>query len=234
MLSSGNGSVRAVAEKRRGGRKATGMTSPGRGSAEDAAHRKEIGEFVEPLDQGVNRAGIVPAGGGPNDRDDRRRMFLGKQRLGKRWTEVITNVEAGVFTWDEFVATLDASEISRGQLKDKDGKFRGRPPAFVPRGFYDACTKELLKRGRSEWEKAYLGALEAMTKIATKEGAKDADRIKAAQIVIERIEGKTPDKVEIKMSDPFSDLVEGAIAQISEDAAIANAQDYFERMDRDV
>lgn len=207
--------------------------SPGERTG-NAEHRNEIGEFVEQYDTGVNRAGIVPAGGGPNEVDPRRRVFLGKMRLGKRWSEILMAVEDGAFTWDELVATLDASEIARGQIKDKNGRFGGRPPAMVPRGFYDACTKELMKRGRSEYEKAYLVAVKAMADIAAgKEiGAKPADKIKAAQFVIERLEGKTPDRVEIKMDNPFGDLVSGAIAEINEDAAIANAQDYLERMER--
>lgn len=222
-------------EKRRG-RKINHFPGATQG---DPKERKEAGEFVKEFDTGRNRGGIVPAGGvmdsikDENGRvDKRKRIYLGEQRLGKRWSEIIMAVNAGEFTWDEFVATLDSSEIARGQLKDKAGHFRGRPPALVPRGFFDACRKELMKRAQSEYEKAYLAAIEAMTKIAKGEemGAKPADKIKAAQFIIERLEGKTPERVEIKMSDPFADLVEGAIAQVSEDAAIANAQSYLERL----
>lgn len=218
-------------QKRTGRRPAS---SPGR--TENAVSRKEAGEFVERYDEGTQRAGMVPDGGRPDDVDPRRRLYLGKQRLGKRWSEIIIAVEEGVFTWDEFVATLDDSEIARGQLKDKDGKFRGRPPSLVPRGFFDACTKVLMKRARSEWEKAYLGSVEAMAQIALgkQPGAKVSDVIKASQFVIERMEGKTPEKVEVKISDPFGDMVAGAIAEVSEDAAIANAHEYLERMGSNV
>jgi hypothetical protein len=220
-----------VAEKIRGGRKAQPSLSPGRGTAEDAEARQEAGDFVAQYDVGKNRGGMVPAGGGPNEVDPRRRIFLGKHRLGKRWSEVIMAVNDGVFTWDEFVETLDDTEIARGQLKDKAGRFRGRPPTMVPRAFFDACQKVLVKRARSEYEKAYLEAIKAMTTIAKGEelGAKPADKIKAAQFIIERLEGKAPEKLEVKISNPFEDMISGAIAEVSEDAAIANAQEYLSR-----
>lgn len=207
-----------------------------------AKDRKEIGEYVG--DDGIakNRGGIVPAPGRPTSTvknadgtaaDPRRRMYLGKQRLGKRWTEIITAVDEGVMTWEEFVNTLSANEIARGQLRDKNGNFSGRPPAYVPRGFFDACQKVLMERGRKEWEKAYLAAVEALGDIASgkEPGAKVSDKIKAASLVIERLEGKAPEKIEVKISNPFQDLVEGVIAEAAEDAAIANAQDYYERLD---
>lgn len=193
---------------------------------------RTIEDYMAPLDSHRNRAGIVPPPGAPPPDDMRRRMFLGKHRLGKRWTEIILAVQDGCFTWEEFVETLDASEIARGQLKDKYGRFRGRPPTFVPRAFFEACTRELYRRGRMEYEKAYLAAVETLTEIS-RDGRKDADRIKAATFIIERLEGKAPEKVEIKVSDPFSDLVDGAIASIQEEAAIANAHNYFERMGSD-
>jgi len=211
--------------------------SPGRLGHSEA--RREAGEAVQHNDTDVNRGGLVPMGG-VNDKfkgedgkpiDPRRRIFLGKSRLGKRWSEVILAVNDGVFTWDEFVGTLSASELARGQLKDKGGRFRGRPPAFVPRGFHDACVAELLRRGKEEWQKAYLAAVKVMGEISEGEiPAKPADRIKAAQFIVERLEGKTPQPLEIKMSDPFTDMLAGAVASVEEDARIANAQDYMERM----
>lgn len=226
-------------KRRPSARQSQAPISPGDRTA-DSASRKEIGKYVETLDTATNRAGIVPAGGHPDSAvDPRRRLYLGKQRLGKRWSEILIAVNDGVFTWEEFVETLDASEIARGQLKDKRGNFTGRPPQLVPRGFFDACQKVLLKRARQEYEKAYLLAIETMTSLAT---GKDADgneilgvkpeaKMKAAQFVIERMEGKTPEKVEVKVSNPFQDMVAGVIAEVAEDAAIANAQDYYNRIE---
>ena len=182
---------------------------------------------AEPV--GRNIGDMVPKGG-VNDKDgyDPRVRKVIKIRAGKRWSEVITNVKDGQFTWEEFVGTLSPTELARGQLKDKTGGFRGRPPALVPAAFHNACIRELMMRGQVAYRTHYMDAIKAMTDIATAEFGKPADRIKAAQFVIERLEGKVPERLEISQANPMDAIISGIIAQ-AEDAAIANAQDYLER-----
>lgn len=176
--------------------------------------------------------GLVPEPGrlGRKEIDERRRRRLKPVKLGKRWSEIVDDIQAGAYTWAEFVETLDPTELARGQLKDKNGEFKGRPPAIVPRAFHDACIRELISRGKTLYQENYVQAINAMTEIA-QNGDKDSDRIKAAQFVIERLEGKVPDKVEISQSDPFKEMIAGAVAEVAEDAAIANAQRYMDRME---
>ena len=112
---------------------------------------------------------------------------------------------------------------------DKNVTFVGRPPSYVPKAFHDACIRELLGRGRMLYKENYVKAIEAMTQIANSKTAKEADRIKAATFVIERLEGKVPDKLEISASDPWQQIISGIIAEVDEEQ-IANAQDYLNRV----
>lgn len=182
---------------------------------------------AEPV--GRNIGGMVPPGG-INDKVGYDPRVRGRIviRQGKRWTEIINNIKDGQYTWTEFVSTLSPTELARGQLKDKDGKFRGRPPAMVPSAFHNACIRELMERGQKAYRENYLDAIKAMTMIANSTVAKDTDRIKAAQFVIERLEGKVPDRLTIAMENPMDSLINGILAT-AEDAAIINAQDYLER-----
>lgn len=180
----------------------------------------------------VNRGGIVPEGGAAAEDGDHRKRYRMKYagRLGKRWSEIIQAVQNGEHTWSDFVETLSPEELARGQLKDKNGTFLGRPPAFVPRAFHDACIRELLARGKVLYKENYVKAIQAMTDIANSPTAKESDRIKAATFVIERLEGKVPERVEISAADPWQQIISGIIAEVDEEE-IANAQAYLSRME---
>lgn len=173
----------------------------------------------------------VPEGGGKAEDGDHRRRYRMKYagRLGKRWSEIIQAVQNGEYSWDEFVESLTPEELARGQLMNKNGEFTGRPPNFVPRAFHDACVRELLGRGRILYKENYVKAIQAMTDIAASPNAKEADRIKAATFVIERLEGKVPERLEIAAADPWQQVISGIIAEV-EDDQIANAQQYLNRM----
>lgn len=199
---------------------------------EGRANLEEQPTNVVPIHKGEDRGGLVPVGGGKAEDGDHRKRYNMKYagRLGKRWSEIIQAVKNKEYTWEQFVESLTAEELARGQLMDKNGEFRGRPPSFVPRAFHDACVRELLGRGRMLYKENYLKAIQAMTEIATSPVAKEADRIKAATFVVERIEGKVPDKLEIGVVDPWQQIISGIIAE-ADPEAIANAQDYLNRMD---
>jgi hypothetical protein len=168
-----------------------------------------------------------PPGQSDLDGDHRRRAYL---RLGKRWTEVFNDVKFGHYTWEEFVAGLDNEELARGQLKDKDGTFRGRPPSMIPRAFYNACVRELMDRGSVRWRANYVGAIDVMTQIAGDPTVKPEVRLKAAQFVVERIEGKVPERIIVTEADPWQEGIDGLLTDV-EDATIAHAQQYLARSD---
>jgi len=177
----------------------------------------------------VNKGDLVPPSGVPDYTvDPRKRKRLKFSRLGKRWSEITEAVKTGEYTWEEFTETLSPEELARGQLKDKHGGFLGRPPSFVPRAFHDACVRELLSRGKVLYKENYIACIHAMTEIAGDPAAKEGDRIKAAQFVIERLEGKVPDRLEIAAADPWQSIISGIVAEV-EDDQIARAQDYLNR-----
>lgn len=139
-------------------------------------------------------------------------------------------------TMEEFVAQLSPEELVRGQIKDSGGRFRGAPPQWVPRAFHRACITELMKRGKFLWQENYLKAIETMTDIAAGKGpagrmATPTERLKAAQFVIERLEGKVPEVLHITDEKPWEAMLDGIVAEVSDEAvergvrALAGAQE---------
>jgi hypothetical protein len=131
-------------------------------------------------------------------------------------------INAGEMTMQQFVETLSPEELVRGQLKDHEGRFRGRPPAWVPAEFYQACIRQLLKSGEQMWREAFFESIKTFTQIAQDPNVDTKDRLRAAQYVIERVAGKTPEKVEVTVQQPWEALIGGIVAE-AEDEAIARA-----------
>lgn len=140
----------------------------------------------------------------------------------KKLVNVMDQIDAGTLTMAEFVATLSPEELVRGQLKDHEGRFRGRPPKWIPAEFYQECVRQLLRKGDVMWREAFFESIKTFTAIAQDERVDPKDRLKAAQYVIERVAGKTPDKVEVSVVQPWEQIIGGIVAE-AEDEAIARA-----------
>jgi hypothetical protein len=145
-----------------------------------------------------------------------RQRKLGRVRIARSWGRMLKAMEAGQMTMAEFVETLDAEELVRGKLKNKNGDFSGANPAWVPREFHRACIRELMRRGQTLWQGNYLQAIEAMTKVATGQvkGVTPGEMIRAAQFVIERIEGKVPERVQVVEDSPWQVIINDIVAQV--------------------
>jgi hypothetical protein len=125
------------------------------------------------------------------------------------------------------IEEMDDEEIARAQFRSADGTFRGRPPKTVPRTFAQQVTRELLRRGESSVRRYFLASIQTLGEIAT-EGEKDSDRVRAANLLIERVAGKVPERVVVSEGVPEW---EGAMDDLSavEDEKIKRAQEVLGR-----
>jgi hypothetical protein len=151
-----------------------------------------------------------------------RTVLKGKVRMSRAWVRMYKIMEETGMTMEEFVKTLSVEELVRGEFRDSGGHFRGRPPKWVPRQFHRACLTELMARGKRLWQENYLKAIEAMTEIAQGTGAgalaTPGERIKAAQFVIERMEGKVPERLHITDDKRYEIVLDGIVAEVPEAA----------------
>lgn len=166
-----------------------------------AEERRPKGDFPAPRNED------------PTPRVQKRRT---KIRMGEKWTKVLDQMEADGTTMEDFVKTLTPEELARGQLKNDDGSFRGAPTKWVPSEFHRACVRELMTRGKVLYQSNYIEAIQAMTTIATTPSVDVGSRIRAAQFVIERIEGKVPERLEVGVSEPWQELLTGIVATVPE------------------
>lgn len=98
------------------------------------------------------------------------------------------------------VHDLDDEEVMRGQIRAKDGSFRGRPPTVVPREFATAIQERQRAIVMEELGAMVLPAMRTLMEIMNKQHPQpgDAARVKAAQLVLERNLGRVPETINLK------------------------------------
>jgi hypothetical protein len=67
--------------------------------------------------------------------------------------------------------------------------------------------KELLRRGQGQFDSMYVDAIKVLHSVAM-HGEQDSARVKAAELLIQRVAGKTPDKIELHSADPWQDILD--------------------------
>lgn len=133
-------------------------------------------------------------------------------RIGKANTRIITGQE-DLSEWDE-------EELRRGQRRDKNGRFQGQAPKVVPKAIHDELVRRTLNKATELFNENLVTAVECLVDIVKGEDVEDKDRIRAASMILDRVMGKTPDKVELSAEvKPWQSAVSGGIVRIAEDEA---------------
>lgn len=177
----------------------------------------------------VDRAGVlrqrfpVPKATHHMLTERQRTVLKGKVRMSRGWVRMERIMKETGMSMEEFVAQLSVEELVKGKFRNKNGHMQGRPPKWVPREFQQACLRELMNRGQKMWMENYLEAIQAMTAIAKGQGpagsiATPGERLKAAQFVIERMEGKVPERLVVTQDQPWQTVLDGIIAEVPMDA----------------
>jgi hypothetical protein len=104
------------------------------------------------------------------------------------------------------IGEWEDEEVQRGKPRNLDGGFAGNWPRFTGRE-QQQIKAELLKRGQSLVDSMYMDALKVLKDVA-KNGDTSAARVKAADLLIQRTAGKVPERIEIKSSDPWQDILD--------------------------
>ena len=104
------------------------------------------------------------------------------------------NFANGKIPWSE----LDDEELARLQVRGRNGQFSGPRPRVIPRELIQMHTRELFARNEKLMKDVILKATSVFTDVIDSTTASDADKMRAAQYLHDRILGKTPDKVELK------------------------------------
>lgn len=127
-------------------------------------------------------------------------------RIGKTNTKIITGQE-DLSLWSD-------EELRRGQRKDKHGQWKGRPPKIVPKAIHDELVRRTMEKAVGLMNDNLTEAVQCLIDIVKGSDVEDKDRIKAASMIIDRVMGRTPEKVELSATvKPWQQAVQGGIVR---------------------
>lgn len=110
------------------------------------------------------------------------------------------------------VEDMDDEELRRGQCRLPNGRFEDRKGMhrLIKKDKYDKLVAEHMKRNNDKIRSQMDAALEVMCDIMNDDTCEPKDRMDAAKYIFERSAGKTPDKVDVKVStQPWEDMFSG-------------------------
>jgi hypothetical protein len=124
----------------------------------------------------------------------------------------VSKTTADILDGLEDVTEWDEEELLRGQRRSKNGNFVGRPPKVIAQAVYIERHRRTMKKATELLRQNTLKAVRVLVTVATDETAPRAVRVQAAQLIIERVLGKTPATIEIKADPaPWLRALKGAI-----------------------
>lgn len=114
---------------------------------------------------------------------------------------------------------LDIEELRRGQIRDINGNFTGRPPTNLPLKFYRAMTEEYIRRVEQENLIAVQESYDTLRQVMRQPGVPGDAKVKAATQLLDRLAGPVGTKVELSgmVKQTWEVLMEGGAVAIDLD-----------------
>jgi len=135
-----------------------------------------------------------------------------RQKSANRGVIRIGATTADLIDHPETIRDWDDEELHRGRKRDKNGKFTGRDPLVVPTDCYREMMRRQLRKAQMLLGEHLEEAVTALTDIIKHSRAEDKDKIKAAQLLIDRVMGKNPETIEVNLKQPmFLGIINGGI-----------------------
>jgi hypothetical protein len=132
----------------------------------------------------------------------------GYVRLGKTATDILIG--------EEDISEWDNEEIRRGRKRDQNGGWRGREPVVVPMALHQEAIKRTFEEAQEVLREGVLPAVKVLRDIIESEEAEDKDKLKAVQMILDRVLGKPVERVEINTEpEPWEEAVVAAVVPLA-------------------
>lgn len=110
-------------------------------------------------------------------------------RLGPRNTRILTG-EDDLSSWDD-------DELMHGAKRDKNGGWQGSRPTVVPIAIHRELTKRRMQKANDLLRENIVEAMEQLILIVKGKDTEDKDRLRAIEMMANRVMGKEPIRVEV-------------------------------------
>ena len=138
----------------------------------------------------------------------------------------LTPTAAGVIYDGESLDDWDDEELMRGRRRNKHGKFTGRPVQVIPVAIHKELTRRRFSRAHDIMASSLADGALMLRSVVNDKGAEPADRIKAAELLFNRVLGKPRESVAIDFSGspgetlPWQKMLASSIVASVDEAAL--------------
>jgi hypothetical protein len=134
----------------------------------------------------------------------------GRAKVSKT-TVAIVNGDLDISVWSD-------EELLRGQRKNKNGKWTGRAPVLLPAHLVHELTKRRFQRAHVLLADSLVDCVQMLRAVVNDRRASKSDRIKAAELIMDRVLGKPKESVELDINPGWQSIVAQAIVPVAEEA----------------
>lgn len=127
-------------------------------------------------------------------------------RVGKTNSAILSG-ETDLSVWSE-------EELLRGQRRDRNGRWSGRPPKVVPTAVHHELVRRKMSRAHELLCHNVVAATEVLVDLAADPAVESAVRLKAATTILDRVLGKAPERVELAVEPPWATALQAAITAV--------------------
>lgn len=92
---------------------------------------------------------------------------------------------------------LDWEELTKGQLRDKNGNFTGAKPAMLPREWHEKMAGEILKGAEAQFRKNFQLTMDTLIELVENKRTPAREKLAAIIYMQERTIGKVTEKREV-------------------------------------
>jgi hypothetical protein len=137
----------------------------------------------------------------------------------------LTATAAGVIYDGESLDTWDDEELMRGRRRNKHGTFTGRPAQVVPAALLHELNRRRFSRAHALMADSLVDGAVMLRSIINDKKADPSDRIKAAELLFNRVLGKPHESVSLEVAGegstvPWQKMMAGAIVASVEEAGL--------------
>ncbi len=104
---------------------------------------------------------------------------------------------ARILRGEDDLSEWSDAELERGQRRLRDGSFPSRRPQVIATQLHDELVRRRLGRTTKLLQRSTPQAIRLLVKIVRDEEASNRDRIKAAELILDRALGKAPQAVDL-------------------------------------
>jgi len=108
---------------------------------------------------------------------------------------------SAILTGQLDVTTWSDEELLRGQRRDRNGNWGGRPPKVIPKAIHDEMVKRKMSAAYDILRNNLVEAVQMFVDIAKDTQADPAVRLKAAGMIVDRVLGKSVERTDLSVNE---------------------------------